>query len=53
MNENEKFEITDEGDIDKYLGDETHKRPDDTHELKQYFLIKRIIEELNMSMVDA
>jgi len=49
----EKFELTDEGDIDKYLGVDVNKVDDGVFELRQPFLIKRIIDELNLSLVDS
>jgi len=49
----EKFELTDEGNIDKYLGVDITTYCDGSYELKQPFLIKRIVDELNLSIVDS
>ena len=46
----EKFELTDEGSIDKYLGVDITKLSDGSYELKQPYLIKRIIDELKLSI---
>ena len=49
----EKFELTDEGNIDKYLGVDVKLHDDGLHELRQPFLTKRIINELNLSSVET
>ena len=49
----EKFELTDEGNIDKYLRVDTTTYYDGSYELKQPFLIKRIVNELNLLIVDS
>ena len=48
----EKFELTDEGSIDKYLGLKIAEKQDRTYKLKQPYLIKYIIDELNLSVID-
>ena len=53
FNEEENFELTDEGNIDKYLGVDIRKHNDGTHELRQPFLIDRIIKKLNLDNVNT
>ena len=43
----ENFDFTDDGDIKYYLGVEFNRSPNGTIELKQEFLIERIIKALN------
>ena len=45
----EKFEFTDEGPMDKYLGVEIEKLNGNEFILKQLFLIRRILEMLNVA----
>ena len=49
----EHFELTDEGSIDKHLDVEISNHPDGTHELKQPYLTKRIVDKLNLSAVET
>ena len=49
----ENFELTDEGNIDKYIGVEISKHRDGTHELKKPHLTRRIVEELNLAQVET
>ena len=48
FNREENFELTNEGNIDKYLGVNMQKYKDGRYELRQPFLIDRIIEALNL-----
>ena len=45
----EKFEVTDEGPLDKYLGVEIEKLKDNEFILRQPFLIQRILTLLNVT----
>ena len=49
----EKFKLTDEGSVEKCLGVDITAREDGTCELKQMFLTKRIVEELNLPAVET
>ena len=49
----ENFDLTDEGNIDKYLGVEIVERQDGMYEIKQPFLTRRIINELKLSEIDS
>ena len=49
----ENFELTDEGNIDKYLGIDIQKHKDGTYELRQLFLIKCVFDELNLSPTET
>ena len=49
----EKFKLTDEGSIDKYLGVDVTKLPDGSYELKQPYLIKHIVNELKLSITET
>ena len=51
MSGKEKFELTDEGNIDKCLGIDIRKHKNGTCDLKQPFLIERIIKEINIDDV--
>ena len=42
----EKFELTDEGDINKYLSIDIYKHLNKTYKIRQLFLIQRILESL-------
>jgi len=49
----ENFELTSEGNIDKYLGIDIQKHKDGTYELRQLFLIKCVFDELNLSPTET
>ena len=49
----EKFKLTDEGNIDKYLSADAKPLDDGSYELRQPFLIRKIINELNLSSVET
>ena len=53
MDGSENFKLTDEGNIDTYLGVVISKHRDETYELKQPHLTKRIVEELNLAQVET
>ena len=44
----ENFELTDESDINKYLSIDIQKYKDSTYELRQLFLIKCVLDKLNL-----
>ena len=44
----ENFELTDESDINKYLSIDIQKYKDSTYELRQLFLIKHVLDKLNL-----
>ena len=44
----ERYDLTDEGDISKYLGVDIIKNKDGTFELKQPFLIRRILDKVGL-----
>ena len=48
-NGEEKFDLTDEGEIKNYLGVDFNKNDDGSFELRQPFLIERIIKALNFN----
>ena len=48
MDGNENFELTDEGNVDKYLGVDIKNNADGTYEIRQLYLIRRIIDELKL-----
>jgi len=52
-NRTENFELTDEGSIDKYLGVEICDYPDGSYELKQSYLIERIIDALGLTSAET
>ena len=49
----EKFELTDEGNIDKYLGVCVQENKDGTYEIRQPFLIDRMLTELTIDHVET
>ena len=51
-NGTEKFEFTDEGEIDKYLGIEVEQLKGKEFILRQPFLIRRILAALNVKAGD-
>jgi hypothetical protein len=49
FNSDKNFEITNKVNIDKYLRVNIQKKKDSTYKLRELFLIKRILNELNLS----
>ena len=45
---NDKFKLTDEGNIRKYLGVSIKKDKDSSYDIRQLYLIQCIISELNL-----
>lgn len=47
------FELTDKSNIDKYLGVDIKDYADGSYEIRQPYLIKRIIDELKLEPVNT